>query len=315
VQRVGQESLKGFRGEVPRAAGVSPLTVLYDGGCPLCRREVAWYRGLASRCDIEWRDVAAAAPALPADISREQALARFHVVLPDGSVRVGAAAFIALWQQLTPLRILGYFAALPPLPWILELAYGGFLRVRPGFQRLVGAGPLANDWPRWLQRDLRSDHAGETGAVAIYRGVLAVTHDAKVRRFARRHLSTELRHLRRIERVLPASRRSRLLPAWRIAGWLTGVLPALVGPDAVYATVAAVETFVDQHYADQVERLDVHGKHSDMRALLERCRQDEVAHRDEAEAALMAPPGVTLRLWTYVVGAGSAAAVILARRI
>lgn len=32
--------------------------------------------------------------------------------------------------------------------------------------------------PASLVADLRSDHAGETGAVVIYRGILAVTRDA-----------------------------------------------------------------------------------------------------------------------------------------
>jgi demethoxyubiquinone hydroxylase (CLK1/Coq7/Cat5 family) len=289
--------------------------VLYDGACPVCSREVAWYRGLDARCAIEWRDAAADDALLPAGISRERALARFHVVLPGGHARTGARAFIALWQQLGPLRVLGRIAALPPLPWLLELAYRGFLRLRPWVQRQARQLSASSAYPRWLERDLRSDHAGETGAVAIYRGMLAVTQHGDVRRFALSHLRTELRHLRRIERVLPAARHSRLLPAWRIAGWLTGALPALFGPRAVYATVAAVETFVDRHYGDQVARLDADDPQSGLRRLLESCRQDEVAHRDEAQAALTAPPGVMLRVWTQLIGAGSAAAVMLARRI
>jgi len=35
--------------------------------------------------------------------------------------------------------------------------------------------------PEWLIADLRSDHAGEMGAVMIYRGILAVSRDAGVR--------------------------------------------------------------------------------------------------------------------------------------
>ena len=34
---------------------------------------------------------------------------------------------------------------------------------------------LPDDIPAWLRRDLRSDHAGESGAVEIYRGILAVS--------------------------------------------------------------------------------------------------------------------------------------------
>ena len=100
---------------------------------------------------------------------------------------------------------------------------------------------------KWFTADLRTDHAGEVGAVMIYRGILAVTRDAGVRHFAQEHLATEAGHLAQIEPLLAPHQRSRLLPLWRIAGWLTGALPALVGPRAVYATIEAVETFVDQH--------------------------------------------------------------------
>ena len=106
-----------------------------------------------------------------------------------------------------------------------------------------------------LIADLRTDHAGETGAVMIYRGILAITRDAGVRHFAQAHLATETEHLAKIEPLLAPRQRSRLLPLWRIAGWLTGALPACIGPRAVYATIEAVETFVDQHYAEQIESM------------------------------------------------------------
>ena len=172
--------------------------------------------------------------------------------------------------------------------------------------------------------DLRTDHAGEIGAVMIYRGILAVTRDADVRHFAQAHLATEVGHLDQIEPLLAPRQRSRLLPLWRIAGWLTGALPASVGPQAVYATIEAVETFVDQHYAEQIESIDrqdpgrSHGPLQTLRALLQACRSDEIAHRDEA-AALFAlcgkRPSLALRMWVWSVGAGSRVAVKICRRI
>ena len=54
-------------------------------------------------------------------------------------------------------------------------------------------------YPNWLLRDLRSDHAGEAGAVAIYRGILAVSRCPQVREFAQRHMQTEQRHLATVE--------------------------------------------------------------------------------------------------------------------
>lgn len=163
--------------------------------------------------------------------------------------------------------------------------------------------------------DIRSDHAGETGAVAIYLGILAVCRDPEIRRFAQEHLATEREHLARLETLLPPGQRSMLLPLWRVAGWLTGFLPALFGPRAVYATIDAVETFVDHHYEEQVSKLPSHGPGGALRALLVACQADEVHHRDEARAASGGAPGGLMRGWQWMVGTGSALAVAAARRV
>ena len=76
--------------------------------------------------------------------------------------------------------------------------------------------------PATLIADLRTDHAGESGAVMIYRGILAASRDDGVRRFATSHLATEEGHLAEIEPLLTPRQRSRLLPLWRIAGWIIG---------------------------------------------------------------------------------------------
>lgn len=169
--------------------------------------------------------------------------------------------------------------------------------------------------PEWLVQELRSDHAGETGAVMIYRGILAVTRDAALRDFAARHRATEQGHLDLLERLLPPAQRSRLLAVWRVAGWLTGALPALFGPRAVHVTIDAVESFVDHHYQQQLDRLDAERIHPEIRALLATCQEEEVAHRDEARALTTRPAGALLRGWAWMVGAGSAAAVAAAKRV
>ncbi len=293
------------------------LTVLYDGACPLCRREISVYQGLLPvnpSQTLKYSDVSHPDTVLPPGGVRSDYLARFHVRCANGQVISGAAAFVALWATLPGWRYLAMVARLPGATPLLELLYRAFLRIRPQMQGVARAfeAPRVS---KQLVGDLRSDQAGETGAVWIYRGLLAVSRNPGVREFAQRHLATEQSHLDKINAVLPWPQRSRLLPGWRVAGFATGALPALFGPRAVYATIAAVETFVDQHYQRQIDKLQNQPEHASLLALLRECQQDECEHRDEAMGLQGQPPGRLLRAWCKIVGSGSSAAVELARRI
>jgi ubiquinone biosynthesis monooxygenase Coq7 len=170
--------------------------------------------------------------------------------------------------------------------------------------------------PSWVFADLRTDHAGEVGAVCIYQGVLKFARDPVLRAFAEHHLATEQKHLRLISDWLPSSQYSRLLPLWRLAGFITGALPALFGSKAVYATIEAVETFVNHHYEEQILALASQPHLHNLRQTLLDCQADEVAHRDEAAAASgPTQPNLVLRAWCTMVGIGSKAAVYLIRHI
>lgn len=170
--------------------------------------------------------------------------------------------------------------------------------------------------PSQVLADLRTDHAGEIGAVYIYQGVLRFARDPLLRAFAQHHLATEQKHLGLVTAWLPAEHHSRLLPVWRLAGFLTGALPALFGPRAVYATIEAVETFVDNHYNEQVQMLALQPTLGKLLHTLQLCQADEVAHRKEAAAARGPETlNIVLRAWCAMVGAGSRVSVALIRYI
>ena len=117
------------------SAPAPPLTVLYDGACPLCRREIGVYRGLRSDAPVCFTDVSDSAQPLPPGTTREQLLARFHVRDPDGRLLSGAQAFLALWAALPGWRWLARVGRLPGVAWTMERVYRLFLRVRPALQR------------------------------------------------------------------------------------------------------------------------------------------------------------------------------------
>jgi predicted DCC family thiol-disulfide oxidoreductase YuxK len=109
------------------------LTVFFDGSCPLCRREIALYRGLPSKQHIHWVDVSTPT-ALPCGLSCELAMRRFHVRDANGQLHSGAQAFSVLWRCFAGWRVLGWLTAVPPLSWLAEAAYRLFLPVRPRLQ-------------------------------------------------------------------------------------------------------------------------------------------------------------------------------------
>jgi len=108
----------------PRAAA----EVYYDGACPLCRREIAWYRRMAGADAIGWVDIAEAPP--PPGLDRADLLGRFTVTRRDGRLARGAEGFAALWRGLGPTRLLGRLSDRQPFLLIGEGLYRLFLRLR-----------------------------------------------------------------------------------------------------------------------------------------------------------------------------------------
>lgn len=290
------------------------VEVYFDGSCPMCRREIAVYQNITPDQPIAWVDVSKPDTPLPQGQSKEKLMARFHTQTAQGELLSGAAAFVHVWAQLPGWRMLAWLAKVPGMLWVMEKAYNGFLPVRPKIQRFILKFDTSH-LPPTLVADIRTDHAGETGAVWIYKGILAVSKDPEIRAFSSEHLQTEQRHLNAMNELLPVFRRSWLLVPWRIAGFITGALPVLFGQAAVYRTIAAVETFVNLHYQEQIEKLNALGTHQALKAQLIEFQMDECAHRDEAVAKTTKPGGLFARLWVGAIGTGSKVAVTLARFI
>lgn len=111
-----------------------PLTVWFDGACPLCTREIALMRRLDRARRIEFIDATEADASCPRDPAL--LLARFHAS-EDGVLLDGAAAFAAMWRAIPVLRPLGQLARIPMVLRVLEWGYVRFLRFRPTLQRLA----------------------------------------------------------------------------------------------------------------------------------------------------------------------------------
>jgi len=122
------------------------LTVYYDGACPLCQREIGFYRRRRGADAIAWIDVSRAGPGeIAPDLSKAQAMARFHVRDNDGTLLDGGDAFARLWASLPGFRTAGRVFRRRPFAWLLNRGYDAFLPLRPLLQAMVWGKPASVD--------------------------------------------------------------------------------------------------------------------------------------------------------------------------
>jgi predicted DCC family thiol-disulfide oxidoreductase YuxK len=111
-------------------------TAYFDGGCPLCRAEIATYRRSPGGANINWCDVTQSSPSeLGPDLDPQAALKRFYVRKSDGSLVSGAEGFVEVWGHLDNWRWLAALARIPGMIYVMEKSYLLFLRVRPLWRR------------------------------------------------------------------------------------------------------------------------------------------------------------------------------------
>lgn len=169
-----------------------------------------------------------------------------------------------------------------------------------------------------LAEILRVDHAGELGAVHIYRGQRAVLDAAPGKDAIARDLAEmeahEAEHLARFEALLNARRvRPTLMaPIWRVAGFVLGAGTALMGEKAAHACTEAVESVIEGHYANQIAELA--DREPELAAELTKFRDEELAHHDHAVAhGAREAPGYGLL--SAVIRAGCRAAIKISEKI
>ncbi len=165
---------------------------------------------------------------------------------------------------------------------------------------------------------LRVDHAGELGAVHIYRGQRAVLNRAPGKDRIAFQLQEmeghEAVHLAAFDKLLTEHRvrPTVMAPLWRLAGFALGAGTALMGEKAAHACTEAVETVIEQHYADQIAELET--REPALAKDLARFREEELKHRDLAleEGARQAP---AYPLLSAVIRAGCRAAIKVSEKL
>ncbi len=177
--------------------------------------------------------------------------------------------------------------------------------------------PGFNATDKDVERMIRVDHAGEHGAVQIYRGQLAVLGHTAVGNTIKHMHAQEQEHLQRFDQLIAEHgvRPTALAPVWSVAGYALGAVTALMGEKAAMACTAAVEEVIDQHYAQQAASLEKDGAANvTLRETIEQFRADEIQHRETAiEHGAEEAPGY--RILSETIKAGCRLAIKLSERI
>jgi len=129
-------------GRPPRGAAPGPLTLLYDGACPICVFEMKRLEGLdrrkGRRARLAYRDIAA--PGFDAaryGTTFEAMMGRMHALTEDGRVLVGLDAIRAAYSAIG----LGWVLAptrLPGVRAVADRAYAWFAQNRYAISRWLG---------------------------------------------------------------------------------------------------------------------------------------------------------------------------------
>ena len=164
--------------------------------------------------------------------------------------------------------------------------------------------------PKFMIKWMRSNHAGETGAVWIYKGASCIFWNKKIFKMSKEHILTETNHLILMENLLNSDERSKLLLLWRIMGFILGFSSALFGYKFFCITVDAVETFVEKHYNEQIDYLLNNNLNYKLAMVLKKCCDEEVEHQQDARSKVFEQDVSSFtNFWKKIVGSGSNMAV------
>lgn len=178
--------------------------------------------------------------------------------------------------------------------------------------------PGADAGARRLEEMIRVDHAGEYGAVQIYRGQRAVFEHIEGKSHAARLIAGmeagELEHLKTFDRLIAERgvRPTLMAPFWRVAGFGLGAVTALMGESAAHACTEAVEEVIEEHYGRQSDELE--GVDDELKGVVDQFRADEIAHKETAidQGARQAPGYPVL---SAVIKFGCRAAIRISEKI
>ena len=144
--------------------------------------------------------------------------------------------------------------------------------------------PNRND-PLTIARILKVNHAGEHGAIRIYRAQIWIARwrCPDVVPFLQETLAHEVNHCALFRAAMPprGTRPCRVMSLWGNGGYVLGVLTALMDRQGIWICTAAVEAAVHRHLEDQLFFL--RERDPELHDLIKSIQLEELSHLHHAE--------------------------------
>jgi ubiquinone biosynthesis monooxygenase Coq7 len=136
-----------------------------------------------------------------------------------------------------------------------------------------------------IARILKVNHAGEYGAIRIYRAQLWLARRLypDVVAFLEETLGHEIEHCAMFRNAMPQrnARPCRIMTLWGNGGFVLGFLTALLGRRGVWICTAAVEATVHRHLEEQLNFLI--DRDAELHGLISAIQEQELMHLRHAE--------------------------------
>ena len=105
--------------------------IFFDGDCPLCKREIKFYKSIEPPQTFEWRNLwEPGAIHQDSGFNKTDAMKSLHVLDTAGNLHTGVDAFAKIWDQFPKLRWLSLLVKLPVVYQLACVGYAGFARLR-----------------------------------------------------------------------------------------------------------------------------------------------------------------------------------------
>ena len=145
---------------------------------------------------------------------------------------------------------------------------------------------------------MKVNHAGEHGAIRIYRAQLWVARRwyPSLVEFLDETLNHEMNHCALFYAAMPErqTRPCRVMSLWGNGGYFLGFTTALFGPQSIWICTSAVEETVHKHLEEQLNFL--RGKDDELASLINSIKAEELHHLEHANSRI-----VTNGVWAQIL--------------